>query len=189
MSNIGCNKCDRSFVDVTNEREACPKYWIAMLVQMNTEKKTSEKLTKLGIRNYVPTQTEIHQWSDRKKRIEKVVIPMVVFAYVNKRVEQEIKSYSFVYKLLSYPGQSEAAIIPEEQIDRLKFMLSNADSKVKVAETVFELGEKIEIVRGPLKGLCGELCYVEDRKPMVGVYLNLFGYICVEISKNDIGKI
>ena len=40
----------------TTDREAYPKRWIAVLVQMCTEKKVSERLSKLGIENYVPTQ-------------------------------------------------------------------------------------------------------------------------------------
>ena len=64
--------------------KANAKYWVAALVQMNSEKKVSSMLTKLGYLNYVPIQTEIRQWSDRKKKIEKVVIPMVVFIWADK---------------------------------------------------------------------------------------------------------
>ena len=53
---------------VTTDREAHPTRWVAALVQMCTEKKVGERLTKLGVENYVPTQTEIRQWSDRKRR-------------------------------------------------------------------------------------------------------------------------
>ena len=60
-----------SVVFVTTDREAHPERWVAALVQMCTEKKVGDRLTKLGIENYVPTQTEIHQWSDRKKKIER----------------------------------------------------------------------------------------------------------------------
>ena len=79
-----------SLVNGTSDREAHPKYWTAVLVQMCTEQKVSTKLNKLGITNYVPTQTEIHQWSDRKKKIERIVIPMVVFVYVDKEIEKSL---------------------------------------------------------------------------------------------------
>ena len=61
-------KVEKSFVNGTNDREACPKRWIAVLVQMNCEKKTSTLLNKAGYETYIPTQQEIHQWSDRKKK-------------------------------------------------------------------------------------------------------------------------
>lgn len=66
------NSCEKSLVNGTSDREAHPKYWTAVLVQMCTEQKVSTKLYKLGITNYVPTQTEIHQWSDRKKRLREL---------------------------------------------------------------------------------------------------------------------
>ena len=180
------NSCGDSFVNVTNDREAHPKYWIAVLVQMNTEQKSSTKLTKLGITNYVPTQSEIHLWSDRKKKIEKIVIPMIVFVHVDKETERTLRTYSFIYKFISYPGQKEAAIIPDDQIEKLKFMLNNADSAVEISDSVYKIGEEVEIVRGPLKGLYGELCYFEKEKPMIGVYLELLGYACVSVNKSDV---
>ncbi len=53
-------------VNGTDDREAYPKYWVATLVQVRSEKAVSKKLDGLKIENYVPTQKEIHQWSDRK---------------------------------------------------------------------------------------------------------------------------
>ena len=93
---------------------------------------------------------------------------------------------SFIYKFISYPGQKEAAIIPDEQIEKLKFMLNNADSNVEVSDSVYEVGEEVEIVRGPLKGFSGELCYFEKGKPKVGIYLELLGYACVNVNVNDV---
>ena len=171
-----------------NHSEARASYWIAALVQMNTEKTVGSKLSKLGYPNYVPTQTEIRQWSDRKKKIERVVIPMVVFVSVNKEEVSNLRKLSFIYKLISYPGKKEPAVIPDEQIEKLKFMLHHADAAVEFSETVYEVGEEIEIVRGPLKGFYGELCYVEKGKPKVGVYVELLGYSYVNVDMKDIQR-
>lgn len=175
-----------SFVDVTNGREAHPKSWVAVLVQMNTEKKVGEKLSKLGIENYVPTQSEIHQWSDRKKKVERIVIPMVVFAFINKSQEGQIKTFSYIHKFLSYPGEREVAVIPKEQIERLKYMLSNADSKVELFNSDLELGEDVEVIKGPLKGLSGKLFYFNQERPMVGIRLDSLGCACVNVNKCDV---
>ena len=58
-----------SFVNGTNDREAYPKCWIAVLVQVNCEKKTATRLGRVGYEICIPTQQEIHQWSDRKKKL------------------------------------------------------------------------------------------------------------------------
>ena len=170
----------------TTDREAYPKRWIAVLVQMCTEKKVGERLTKLGIENYVPTQMEIHQWSDRKKKIERVVMPMVVFLHTDEHTEKQIRNYSYIYKVLSYPGHKNAAVIPDQQIEQLKFMLHHADTEVNVTDSLLKVGDEVEVIRGSLKGLKGNICYIEENKPMIGVYMNLLGYVCVMINKNDI---
>lgn len=180
------NLSEKSLAHVTSDREARPKRWTAILVQMCTEKKVGQRLDKLGIENYIPTQTEIRQWSDRKKKVERIVIPMVIFVKTDNKTEKTLQTYSFIHKFISYPGQKEAATIPDEQIEKLKFMLRHAESEVEVTDSIFEIGEDVEIVRGPLKGLCGKLCYFEKEKPMVGIYLDLLGYACVNVNKNDV---
>lgn len=163
-----------------------PKHWVAVLVRMCTEKVVGERLDKLGVENYVPVQTEIHQWSDRKKKVERVVIPMIVFIRVAAGLERQLVKYSFVSKVLTYPGQNIPAIIPDIQIDRLKFMLNHADTNVELRNVVFEIGDKVQIARGPLKGLEGELCYLELNRPMVAVRIECLGYACVNVAKTDI---
>ena len=173
-------------VSVTTDREAHPVRWIAALVQMCTEKKVGDRLTKLGIENYVPTQTEIHQWSDRKKKIERVVIPMVVFVRANEATERTLRMQSFIRKILTYPGQVAAAVIPDEQIERLKFMLKQADSPVELMPENLRVGDRVRIVRGALKGLEGELCKSVPEKSMVAIRIDGLGYACVIVSVGDL---
>ena len=124
-----------------------------------------------------------------KKKIERIVIPMIVFVKVDKETENILRTYSFIYKFISYPGQKEAAVIPNEQIEKLKFMLHNADSAVEFsADAVYEIGEEVEIVRGPLQGLYGELCYTEKGNPMLGVYVKLLGYSYVSVDIRDVAR-
>ena len=178
----------KSIVAVTTDREAHPKRWVAVLVQMCTEKKVGERLTKLGVENYVPTQTEIRQWSDRKKKVERVVIPMVVFVHTDEKTERSLRLKSFIRKILTYPGQTAAAVIPDDQINRLKFMLNQSDSPVEMMEQNLQVGDKVQIVRGALKGLEGEFFKNVD-KSMVAIHIEALGYACVSVSVEDIEKI
>ena len=172
-----------SLVNGTNDREARPKRWVAALVQMNCEKKVATKLDKLGIENYVAIQTEEHQWSDRKKKINRVVIPMVVFIRLVKDEEDKFRRLSFILKFITYPGSKELATpIPDEQIDKLKFLLHNADAKVSIIENL-KVGDKVRLVRGPMKGLEGELSYIEENKPIVAIRIDGLGYACVSVDK------
>ena len=177
-----------SIVPVTTDREAHPKRWIAVLVQMCMEKKVGERLTKLGVENYVPTQTEIRQWSDRKKKVERVVIPMVGFVHTDEKTERTLRMHSFIRKILTYPGQTTAAVIPNDQFDRLKFMLRQSDSPVEMMEQRLQVGDKVHIVRCALQGLEGEYFKNVD-KSMVAIHIEALGYACVSVSVEDIEKI
>ena len=176
-----------SFVNGTNDREAYPKRWVAALVQMNCEKKVAAKLDKMGIANYVPIQKEEHQWSDRKKRIDRVVIPMVVFVRLAKDEEDEFRRLPFIIRFITYPGAKELATpIPDEQIESLKLLLANAESKVGFTENI-EIGDPIKIINGPLKGLSGFCCGLNQSE--IAIHLELLGFATVCISKNCIEKI
>lgn len=184
------NSClEESFVNGTNDREACPKRWVAALVQMNCEKKISAKLDKLGVTNYVATQNEEHQWSDRKKKIERVVIPMVVFVRLAKDEVAEFHKYSFIHKFVTYPGSKELATpIPDEQIEKLKFLLDNADAEVSIVNNL-KVGDNVRIIRGPMKGLQGELSQIEENKPVVAIRIDGLGYACVSVEKINLERI
>ena len=175
-----------SIVSVTTDREAHSKRWIAALVQSCFEKKVWERLDKLGVENYIPTQTVIRQWSDRKKKIERVVIPMIVFIRTDEMTERRLRMQTYIRKILSYPGQWKAAVIPDAQIDRLKFMLRHAESSVELLEQTLQVGEAIRVARGPLKGLEGEIYQVQPDKPMVAIRIDCLGYACVSIDKSDL---
>ena len=175
-----------SIVDGTTDREAHPKRWIAALVQSCTERRVGDRLDKMEVENYIPTQTEIHQWSDRKKKIERIVIPMIVFIHTDEMTERRLRMQTYIRKILSYPGQWKAAVIPDSQINRLKFMLRHAETSVELLEQSLQVGETVRVVRGPLKGLEGEICMAKDDKPMVAIRIDCLGYACVNIEKSDV---
>ena len=176
-----------SFANGTNGREAYPKRWVAALVQMNCEKKVAAKLDKMGIANYVPVQQEEHQWSDRKKKIDRIVIPMVVFVRLAKEEEDEFRRLPFIMKFITYPGAEELATpIPDEQIEQLQFLLKHSESPVTFSAHI-EIGDAVRIVKGPLKGFTGYCCGVSNSD--IAIHLDLLGYATTCISKSDIIRI
>ena len=81
-----------TFAHVANGSEAYPRRWIGMLVKSNCEKSTAEKLMKCGYETFVTVQQEIHQWSDRKKKIDRLMLPMVVFVRASVTDELWLRS-------------------------------------------------------------------------------------------------
>jgi len=177
-----------SFVNGTNDGEAYPKRWIAVFVQVNREKKIATQLMKAGYETYVPTQQEIHQWSDRKKIVDRIVIPMIVFVRATVIEEKWLRELSYIFKLLALPGTYEdkrgyATPIPDHQIEGLRFLLENADSKVTFV-TNLKADCYIRVVSGPLKGVEGVVSDFDERNTNVGVMVDGLGYAKVQIRRD-----
>lgn len=176
-----------SFDNGTNDREAYPKRWVAALVHTNCEKEVATKLEKLGIENYVAIQTEEHQWSDRKKKIDRIVIPMVVFVRLAKNEEDIFRRLPFIMKFISYPGSNELATpIPDNQIEQLRFLLEHSEYPITFCNNI-EVGDTVRIVNGPLKGFIGHCCGVSNSE--IAIHIELLGYATTYISKTHIENI
>ena len=70
------------------------KRWLVAVVRIYHEKKTSERLTKMGIENFLPIQQEVHKWSDRRKVVDRVLLPMMIFVHVDPQEQKEVLTLS-----------------------------------------------------------------------------------------------
>ena len=89
------------------------KSWLAAYVRLYHEKKTRDRLTAMGIESFLPVQEEIHQWSDRRKKIERVVIPMMIFVHVDPAERAEVLTLSSVSRymvLRGHPRRADGAL-------------------------------------------------------------------------------
>ena len=165
---------------VTGNGEAYPKQWLAVYVRLYHEKKTSARLNTMGIENFLPIQEEIHQWSDRRKMVDTVLLPMMVFVHVNPKERMEVLSFSTVSRYMVMRGESTPAVIPDEQMARFRFMLDYSEEAVCMNDTPLARGEKVRVIKGPLSGLVGELVTVGG-KSKIAVRLNMLGCACVDM--------
>ena len=166
--------------DVIGSSVARSKRWLVAIVRICHEKKTSERLTKMGIENFLPIQQEVHQWSDRRKMVDTVLLPMMVFVHVNPKERMEVLSFSTVSRYMVMRGESTPAVIPDEQMARFRFMLDYSDETVCMNDTPLARGEKVLVIKGPLSGLVGELVTVGG-KSKIAVRLNMLGCACVDM--------
>ena len=153
--------------DVIGSSVARSKRWLVAIVRICHEKKTGERLTKMGIENFLPIQQEVHQWSDRRKIVDRVLLPMMIFVHVDLQEQKEVLTLSSISRYMVLRGESTPAVIPDQQMLRFKFMLDYSD-------------ETISMSTSPLAGLEGELVHVNG-KSKVAVRLTMLGCACVDI--------
>lgn len=171
--------------DGTGKGVACSKHWYIAYVRMHHEKKVSERLGKMGIESFVPIQQELHLWSDRRKVIDKVVLPMMVFVHANPKERMEVLTISTVSRFMVMRGESTPAVIPDEQMVRFRFMLDYSEESVSVADLTLVRGEEVRVIKGPLKGLVGEFV-TEEGKSKIAIRLNMLGCACVDMPASYI---
>ena len=142
--------------DVTGRSVAHPKRWLVALVRVSHEKKTSERLSKMGIENFLPVQQEVHQWSDRRIVVDRVLLPKMIFVHVDPQELKEVLTLSAISRYMVLRGESTPAVIPDQQMLRFKFMLDNSDETISMSTSPLAPGEKVRVIKGPLAGLEGE---------------------------------
>ena len=128
------------------------KSWLAAYVRLYHEKKTRDRLTAMGIESFLPVQEEIHQWSDRRKKIERVVIPMMIFVHVDPAERAEVLTLSSVSRYMVLRGQSTPAVIPDEQMERFRFMLDYSEEAIEVCSSPLAPGEQVRVRTGRRAG-------------------------------------
>lgn len=57
-------------------------------------------------------------------------------------------------------GESRPAVIPEEQMERFRFMLDYSPEAVEICSTPLAAGDAVKVIKGPLAGLEGELVMI-----------------------------
>lgn len=171
--------------------------WFIAIVNHRSEKVAAERLSKLGIENYLPTQTVVRIWKNGKKaKVENVVIPAVVFVYCTESRRKEIISLPFISRFMTNKagstingGNKPLATVSEDEINCLKFMLGQIDVPVTITQRPYVRGERVKVVRGSLAGLEGEVIDVSSSKSILIVNLDFLGCANLTIASINIEKI
>lgn len=170
-----------------NKNNTAPRQWLVAYVQSCLEKKTAQRLAAMGIECYLPVQSEIRQWSDRRKRVERLVIPMMIFVHVTPQERPLPLSLQAVSRYMVLRGESTPAVIPDEQMDRFRFMLDYSPEAVEMCSAPLAPGDAVKVIKGPLAGLEGELITVNG-KSKVAVRLDMLGCAHVDVPIGFVEK-
>lgn len=172
---------------IETKTNTAPRQWLVAYVQSCLEKKTAQRLAAMGIECYLPVQSEIRQWSDRRKRVDRLVIPMMIFVHVTPQERPLPLSLQAVSRYMVLRGESTPAVIPDEQMDRFRFMLDYSPEAVEMCSAPLAPGDAVKVIKGPLAGLEGELITVNG-KSKVAVRLDMLGCAYVDVPIGFVEK-
>ncbi|MBN1571544.1 MAG: UpxY family transcription antiterminator [Acidobacteria bacterium] len=149
---------DSSF-EKSNANSLFAPRWYALYTRSRFEKKMLGELTDRSIEVFLPMREVISRWKDRKKRIWIPLFPGYIF--VNHVDTPENR-----FRILNIPGavrfvgfEGRANPIPEEQIEYVRKFL---EASIAIDPYPYiQVGTRVEVIAGPLKGIRGIL--VEKR--------------------------
>ena len=171
--------------------------WFIALVKQNTEAYCCKQVQQFGYEAYVASQQETRVYANRHRRIvSRVVIPGILFIRATEEERIRIlKTCSFIPAFMtnkaSKPnefGRRPMAVVPDFQIETLKFMLYHADAPVCFTSNLIQLGDRVRVIRGPLAGFEGFVIR-DDKKTEFVVNIDFLGTAKTSVAVEDIEKI
>jgi transcription antitermination factor NusG len=170
------------------EKATSDRRWLAAYVKMHHEKKVRDRLREMNIECFLPVQEEIRLWSDRKKKVERVLIPMMIFVYVNSDEQRSVITLPSVIRYMVLRGEHTPTVIPVAQMEQFRFMIDFSDTPVRFESQPLRPGEKVRVIKGSLAGLEGELI-IADGKSGVAIRINQLGCAMVEMQSSMVERI
>ncbi len=161
------------------------KKWFAIYTKPRAEKKVLEEIKKYNIEAYLPLKKEVRQWKDRLKKVEVPLFNSYVFVKVDDKEYYELPRYNIQGFLKYVTIGGKKVEVREKEINTIKKLLNN-DVDVEVSGESFEIGEKVKIIRGALRGLTGKLVEVRGKKKFLIRIESLKTNLLVEINKETV---
>ena len=122
--------------------------WKVLYVKPRSEKKVVSLLTKIGIIAVCPMITEIHQWSDRKKKVEVPLLKSYVFVQLDDTLRDMVFQVPHVVRYLFWLGKP--ALVKDAEILLMQKWLGYNDVQADVEQIAH--GDRVNIATGPFKG-------------------------------------
>ena len=147
------------------------KKWFVLYTRPNQEIKVAEQLKEINISCFCPTVTIFKQYSDRKKKILKPVLPSYVFVFIEEERRNDVFSVFGIVRYMFWLGKP--AIVRESEIELMREYLNGRYQSISI--TKFTRGQLYKISEGVFSGRIGKV--VETQKNKIKLELQSLGMI------------
>lgn len=148
--------------------------WYVLYTTSRSEKKVTDRLQEEKLEVFLPLITELRQWSDRKKKVERPLFNGYVFVKTVRSKLWECLQIPGTVKFVHFSGQH--ATVREEDIEAIRRIVKTGVA-VETDGSEIEPGEQVEVIGGPLQHMVGE-CIEKGNKDyflirIPGIYQNI----------------
>lgn len=140
-------------------------YWRAFYTCSRAEKKCKQRLEEKNIDVFLPVQTVIRQWKDRKKKIQEPLFRNYIFARVDERARVQVLRTTGIVCCITFGGVP--VIVTEEEIEQVR-LLQSYPGKIERVETPTRLiGSNVKIDSGSMRGLQGKVIETRGKTRLI----------------------
>jgi len=128
--------------------------WYAVTTRSRHEKVVAEQLWQRQIECFLPLREVLSKWKDRRRKVQFPLFPGYLFVRVPMaRRRLDILKTPSVVRIVGFEG--DPAPIPENEVEAVKRLVFS--TLPFDPYPYLNSGDRVEIVRGPLRGLQGVL--------------------------------
>jgi transcription antitermination factor NusG len=160
-----------------------PTCWFAVETKARFEKKVTAQLENKGFKVFLPLLTENHIWTDRNKSVTVPLFPGYAFVLTDRSQSayHGVLRTAGLIRFVSFGGV--VAEVAQKHIDDLELLLRQ---KVPLSLHAFvDVGRRVKIKSGSLKGLEGILMKCEKEKLVVSIH-SIQRSLAIEIQGYDL---
>ena len=137
--------------------------WLAVYTKARHEKVAYEQLTKQGMEVYLPLVRSKRRWSDRTKWVDVPLFRSYLFVRIPLKDHLFVLQTIGVHHVVKF--KSEIAVIPDEQIEAIRLMIEGGYDMQSTE--YFQIGDRVEVSFGPMKGVQGEVSRIDGEDKFV----------------------
>lgn len=148
--------------------------WFVLYTKPNFELKVANGLNALGIHAYCPVVHQLKEYSDRKKKVIRPILPSYVLVKLEEKNRNKVFEVSGVVCYVYWLGRP--AIVREEEIELMKNSLNGVYNNIIL--TKLNIGSAVTLSKGPFKGQKGKVVQLYRNRlklelPSLGVSVTL----------------
>lgn len=161
--------------------------WYALYTQSRAEKKLYTQLTRKGIECFLPLKKTLRQYSDRKKWVEVPLINSYLFIRVAGLEYYDALNTPGAVRFICFEGR--AVPIPDSQVEALQNLVLNRPQNIDIEMGRLSAGDRMEMTRGPLKGIKGELIQLRGHHRLLLRFDSLGFCVHTEVGLEDVKRV
>jgi transcription elongation factor/antiterminator RfaH len=160
-------------------------HWYAIYTRSRFEKKVHRDLEKSNFHVFLPLIKVKKKWSDRIKTISEPLLPSYVFVKLDRQSIPKLSFYTGVVRLVSF--DRKPCEVRDEEIQLLEQITTFG---INIQQAMHcEIGDKVRITQGPLKGWEGNVEAKKGQSRIVFQIASILQCISVEVSMGDVERV